>query len=86
MHLAAKNLRTRATNADHIGPQQRNALGTSQRAPHNMEPSPRSFSIKGGKDVAHSYLLEPTRPARHIYCTCQKFPLHLPEPSMSFPL
>ena len=25
------------------------------------------------------------RPARHFYCTCQKFPLHLPEPSMSFP-
>ena len=37
-------------------------------------PPPRSFSIKGGKDVSHSYLLEPTRPARHFYCTCQNLP------------
>ena len=36
------------------------------------------------KTVAHSYLLEPTKPARHFYCTCQKFPLHLPD--MSLPL
>ena len=36
--------------------------------------------------VAHSYILEPTRPARQFYCSCQMFPLHLPEPYMSLPL
>ena len=58
-----------------------NALGTSQRAPHNMEPPQGASVSKGGKDVAHSYLLEPTRPARHFYsparsshCTCQNLP------------
>ena len=75
VHLAAKHLRTRATNADHIGPQQCNALGTSQTcATQRGAPPPGSFSIEGGKDVAHSYLLEPTRPGRHFYCTCQNLP------------
>ena len=31
---------------------------------------PRSFSTKGGKDVAYSYLLEHTRPTRGFECTC----------------
>ena len=39
-------------------------LATQDRGP------PRSFSTKGRKDLAHSYLPRPTRPAESFPCTC----------------
>ena len=56
-----------------------NALGTSQRAPHNMEPPPKELQYQRGEGCITQL---PTR----TYQTCQTLLLHLPEPSMSLPL